>query len=275
MAPESIASNSTRSRKTLAGIAMGSIAIAGVLAAAAVALGGDIWKASSTAGIIFLATMLLLVSFVAVHRWLRVSQWVLAPIVALLSSIQIWWDGDYGVERVGPTGELAYMRTDYGIFSDWSMGLWWIVGALVLLSFFSRTWEALKNSPSHRAAISLVYYAVFAITLVAATVALVSSGLEIEGDSVYLLQSVLAILGLTGATIVIISAFVNRPKRQSQEIQIPANSPQLPEAVIARIVDARIAELLDSPAWRDLFREKLQLERSEDSAKSLPEDLEK
>ena len=67
MSNEVVGSKKTR-RKIALRISITSLALAGLIAFAGIFIGGEPWKALSTAGLVFLLNLLVLVSFVSVHR---------------------------------------------------------------------------------------------------------------------------------------------------------------------------------------------------------------
>lgn len=231
-------------RKFFLRLSVASLALAGLLAAGGVFIGGEAWKASSTAGLVFLLNLLVLISFVSPHVKLRFAQWIAIPIIGLLSAVFIWWDGNYGEEDyIGDT--WVYQRTDFEIFRDWSMGLWWVVAALAILSFFSKTWPLIKENVFLRYS----YFFTYAMGLLAAVIAWINTGVDgMEPETLVLVESVLVILALTGASIVIISAFVERSRLRSEaaEKQVAAAQPENLEA----LVDFRIETYLANPANR-------------------------
>jgi hypothetical protein len=231
-------------RKLFLRLSIASLALAGLLAAGGVFIGGEAWKASSTAGLVFLLNLLVLISFVSPHKKLRFAQWIAIPIIGLLSAIFIWWESDYGNgDYVGDT--WVYTRTDYEMFRDWSMGLWWVVVALAILSFFSKTWPLIKEA----AFLRYSYIFTFSTALLAAVIAWVNIGIDgMETQDLVLVESVLVILAVTGASIVIISAFVERSRLKSEAAE-ESIAPIQPEK-LEELIDSRIEAFLVNPANR-------------------------
>lgn len=139
------------------------------------------------------------------------------------------------------------------------MGLWWVVTALAILSFFSKTWTLIKENVFLRYS----YFFTYAMGLLAAVIAWINTGIDgMEQETLVLVESVLVILALTGASIVIISAFVERSRLRSEaaEKQVATVQPENLEA----LVDSRIEAYLLNPANREkilsLLREEEQNE---------------
>lgn len=85
--------------------------------------------------------------------------------------------------------------------------------------------------------------------LLAAVIAWINNGINgMEPETLVLVESVLVILALTGASIVIISSFVERSRLRSEaaEKQVAAAQPENLEA----LVDSRIETYLANPANR-------------------------
>lgn len=234
-------------KRLFARISIGSLALAGLMAAVAATIGGESWKAFSTAGLIFILNLLLLISFSSPHKQLRVAQWGLYPIVIVISAVYVWYEVPYTDNSyVDSSGEWVYVRSEAEVIQDWLLGLWWPAVALAFSSLFSKLYLTMQRSKG----LLFTYGFTIVTVLVASVVAWISVGVD-DYDGLMVFVSVLAILALTGAAIVSVSAFLERNRSGEKRLETPSAGDG---SELEHLIDSRIEAYLTDPANREKIR---------------------
>lgn len=233
-------------RKLLLVLSVSSLAGAGIIAALGILLGGATWKSVSTAGLIFALNILVLVSFTAVHSWLKILQRSLAAIAVASSLFFIWADVPYYWEY---ESEAVPILT---VLRDWSGASWIAVSVASILCLLSLTWKYLN----HSGPLKLAYALSFGFGLGSAAIFSFEAGMSsldrygIVRPSLTLLGSALAVLAAAASLIVLIAALVERARRRqiSSEIAIePVQTLDIREQIRGELRDpAFVGELVDA-----------------------------
>lgn len=242
-------------RRLFLTLSVGSLAIAGLIAALSVLLGEDSWKSIATAGLVFVLNLLVLISFTAAHSWLKIVQRTASVIAVAASLFFLWVDVPYRWEiNSGPIPPLVGLR-------DWALGSWIAVATLSLLCLLSICWKYLRESAPLR--LSYILSFIFALGSTAAfwIVAGMDSADPYGNFSfLQLLGSALGILAGTASLIVIVATFVEkaRLKGSAGNALRPASESSLRTELQAMAQSGELIELiLQNPSTVELLRSKI------------------